>query len=54
MIDIDLDLLGDLEYFNYMGVRYNEKYTFYYDETNNCRKFWIMVTRSNNFFDVTV
>lgn len=41
MIDIDLDLLGDLEYFNYMGVRYNEKYTFYYDETNNCRKFWI-------------
>ena len=41
MIDINLDFVKDLDYFNYMGVMYNKKYTFYYDETNNCRKFWI-------------
>lgn len=29
------------ELYDMWGVKNREKYIFYYDESNNCRKFWV-------------
>ena len=35
------DLKQDLQYYDAWGINVEEKLFFYYDESNNCRKFWL-------------
>ena len=37
----DFNLFLDQDYYNMWGVNTREKMSFYYDESNNCRKFWL-------------
>lgn len=37
----DFNLFLDQDYYNMWGVNTKEKMFFYYDESNNCRKFWL-------------
>lgn len=39
--------LSDKEYFAMWGVNTEEDMHFYYDESNNCRKFWLDSTKDN-------
>ena len=38
---------SDKEYFAMWGVNTEEVMHFYYDESNNCRKFWLDSTKEN-------
>ena len=38
---------SDKEYFSMWGVNTEEEMHFYYDESNNCRKFWLDSTKEN-------
>lgn len=40
-IIIDISEKKEQDFFEAWGIRVAEKYTFYYDESNNCRKFWL-------------
>ena len=38
---------SDKEYYAMWGVNTEEDMHFYYDESNNCRKFWLDSTKEN-------
>ena len=40
-IVIDIGEKKEQDFYEAWGIRVAEKYTFYYDESNNCRKFWL-------------
>lgn len=40
-IIIDIGEKKEQDFYEAWGIKVAEKYTFYYDESNNCRKFWL-------------
>ncbi|OOM80473.1 DUF3800 domain-containing protein [Clostridium sp. BL-8] len=51
IIDLDDD---STDYFELWGVDTTERYHFYYDESNNCRKFWLKQNNGDAQFNVDV
>ena len=45
------DLFRNKDYWNYWGVNTDEQLHFYYDETNNCRKFGLNPIKNDFNFD---
>lgn len=44
----------DIGYFNLWGINTEDKFYFFYDETNNCRKFWIKPTQQSGIFNTNI
>ena len=51
MINEKHNPFSDKEYFSMWGVNTEEDMHFYYDESNNCRKFWLDSTKENFNYD---
>lgn len=47
MNDKEYSPFSDKEYFAMWGVNTEEEFQFYYDESNNCRKFWLDSSKNN-------
>lgn len=45
MNDLEYNPFSKKEYYDMCGVNTEEKLHFYYDESNNCRKFWLVQLR---------
>lgn len=47
MNDVEYNPFSDKKYYDMWGVNTEEKLHFYYDESNNCRKFWLDTTKNS-------
>ena len=47
MNDLEYNPFSKKEYYDMCGVNTEEKLHFYYDESNNCRKFWLDSTKNS-------
>ena len=51
---IEIDMNEYIEYYNMWGINSEDKFYFFYDETNNCRKFWIKSTEQSGIFNTNI
>ena len=50
-IELEHDDIDEMYYQGLWGFRTDEKYQFFYDESNNCRKFWIKPDGGKGLFN---
>lgn len=51
---IEIDMNEYIDYYNMWGINSEDKFYFFYDETNNCRKFWIKPTQQSGIFNTNI